>query len=320
MDRQGLDELKRRIALVDYLKCQNWKPCRQSADQQVGGLCPLHPDNRPSFWIHTIKNVFYCHGCGRGGDLIRFVELFQGLPFPAAVAHLRRWAGQAQLLADTAAFYQFQLHRHPEAIQYLAQRGLHDPALLGWMGVGYAPGACLRSHLSGLGYGNEQMRQAGLISASGWDTFYRRVVFPCRDNLYGRSIGAAAPHRFLAGGKGGLYGWAQLRQDQTVILVEGIFDVAALWQAGFHNATCGWGAQLNRAQWAQLCAGTRAIWIVFDGDRAGQQSSQRLALRLRQTGHDAFLVGMPEGHDPASYFAAGASAADFQTLLERAQR
>jgi len=43
-------------------------------------------------------------------------------------------------LEETAAFYQFQLHRHPEAIRYLEQRGLHDPALIEEMGIGYAPG------------------------------------------------------------------------------------------------------------------------------------------------------------------------------------
>jgi hypothetical protein len=57
-------------------------------------------------------------------------------------------------------------------------------------------------------------------------------------NLYGRSNSAsAAPHRFLPGSKGGLYRWDEVRRYQEVILVEGLFDYAVLWQAGFCNVT-----------------------------------------------------------------------------------
>ena len=65
-----------------------------------------------------------------------------------------------------------------------------------------------------------------------------RTTFPLEGNPYGRSIGDAAPHRFLPGGKGGLYAWEQVRQGEEIILVEGLFDYAVLWQAGFHNVTC----------------------------------------------------------------------------------
>src|SRR6202051_5380794 len=68
---------------------------------------------------------------------------------------------------------------------------------------------------------------------------YDRIVFPLEGNLYGRSLSAAAPpHRFLAGSKGGLYAWTQVRQYPEVILVEGLFDWAVLWEAGFYNVTC----------------------------------------------------------------------------------
>ena len=63
-------------------------------------------------------------------------------------------------------------------------------------------------------------------------------MFPLEGNLYGRSIDAAVPHRFLPGSKGGLYAWDKVRQYPEIILVEGLFDLAVLWQAGFHNVTC----------------------------------------------------------------------------------
>src|SRR5512147_3264476 len=100
MDRQSVDELKHRLGIVDYLSHYHWEPCRRTPGGQVGGLCPLHTETQPSFWVHPQKNLFFCHGCGRGGDLIRLVELYHGLTFGQALAHLRRHTGGAGLLQD----------------------------------------------------------------------------------------------------------------------------------------------------------------------------------------------------------------------------
>jgi DNA primase len=316
MDRHSLDELKNRIGVLEYLTNHDWKPCRRASDGQVGGLCPLHTETNPSFWIHTRKNLFYCHGCGRGGDLIRLVELYHGLTFAQALGHLRRHLGSSGLLEDAIAFYRTQMHCWPQAMAYLAQRGIHDPATIEAMQIGYAAGACLRAHLQGLGYESEEMRQYGLINSKGWDTFYRRVVFPSGDNLYGRSIDTSAPHRFLHGGKGGLYHWGPLQQAPEILLVEGLFDVAALWQAGFKNATCGGGTQLNHTQFQQLITGPRSIWIAFDSDVPGRQAAVALAAKLRHAGQTVRRVLLPHPFDPASYFAAGAGAAHFRVLVE----
>ena len=48
------------------------------------GLCPLHGDHKPSFLVDANKNLFYCYGCGRGGDLIRFTELYHQVKFSQA--------------------------------------------------------------------------------------------------------------------------------------------------------------------------------------------------------------------------------------------
>ena len=228
---------------------------------------------------------------------------------------------------ETAAFYQFQLHRHPEAIRYLEQRGLHDPDLIEELGIGYAPGGNLRRHLAALGYSFDLLLDSGLINNQGRDAFCRRVIFPCRQhgrivNLYGRSIGAAFPHRLLPRSKGGLFAWESVSRFSTVILVEGLFDLAVLWQAGFRNTTCAIGTQLTSAQLAQLSDQPgRCVYIVFDQDdnQAGQQASRQLALRLKGAGLRACIVPLPPGHDPNSYFVSGATAADFTACLQEAR-
>jgi DNA primase len=106
-----------------------------------------------------------------------------------------------------------------------------------------------------------------------------------------------------------------------VILVEGLFDYAALWQAGFHNVTCSLGANLNARQFRQLCDGPRTVYLTFDADMngSGQQSAQSLARRLTEQGVHVRTVALPDGHDPNSFFIRDGSARQFQSLLEAAQ-
>jgi DNA primase len=148
-------------------------------------------------------------------------------------------------------------------------------------------------------------------------------VFPLDGNLYGRSIGKAAPHQFLPGGKGGLYGWEKVRSFPEIILVEGLFDLAVLWQAGFPNVTCAMGIYLNATQIHQLCDGAaRAVYLAFDSDRngSGQRAARQIAQRLCAQGGKAFPVELPDGHDPNSFFVSGGGdAQQFRLLLQRVQ-
>ena len=108
MSWQAADLLKQQIPLLDYLQGQGWKAARRSAGGRLLGLCPLHPDQRPSFLIDPSKNLFYCYGCGRGGDVIRLAELYHSVRFaeamalPAALERARiSAAGRRQLLPAT---------------------------------------------------------------------------------------------------------------------------------------------------------------------------------------------------------------------------
>src|ERR1700747_1796564 len=93
VSRQALDELKQQIPLLHYLQAHDWRPARKLTRGRSMGLCPLHPDHKPSFLVDPHKNLFYCYGCGRGGDVIRFTELYHHVRFPQAVALLYQWRG-----------------------------------------------------------------------------------------------------------------------------------------------------------------------------------------------------------------------------------
>jgi DNA primase len=203
---EDVERLKRRMPLLDYLRQHNWAG-RPAGRWEFVGLCPLHKESQPSFYVNTSKNVFYCHGCGQGGDLIRFVQLSRGVSFQHSLASLDREmtpeADSNLVLEQAAAFYQQQLDHSPEATCYLARRGVHDRALIRELGIGYAPGGTLRRYLITQGHSFELLRRLGLIHAKGADALYQRITFPLRlgehiVNLYGRSIGSAFAHPFSA--------------------------------------------------------------------------------------------------------------------------
>jgi DNA primase len=320
--RDALDDLKRQIPILDYLQAHDWRPLRQLSRGRWMGLCPLHQDQHPSFAVDPGKGLFYCYGCGRGGDVIRFAEIYHEVRFPQALVLLRQWRGLEPLLQDAANFYRLQLHRHCTAVAYLDQRGIRSPEVIDHMRIGYASGACLRRWLMDRGHPLTALSQAGLVTSAGYDAYVHRIVFPLKGNLYGRSISSSAPpHRFLPASKGGLYRWEEVHCHREVILVEGLFDYAVLWQAGFHNVTCSMGTHLNRHQFAQLSNCNRTVYLAFDADSngSGKRAAQKLADRLREQGSVTRTVSLPEGHDPNSWFVQGGDAQQFRSLLENAQ-
>lgn len=300
------------ISLLEYLQQRGWKPAREHGREELSGLCPLHRETRPSFYVNRRKQVFYCHGCGCGGGLSRLVQLLESST-----------PGAQSLMERTYCFYQTQLARFEKAQAYLALRGIRDRNVIARMRIGYAPGACLRGHLERSGYSRQALLQRGLIDERGRDRFFDCLTFPLPQagNLYGRSLtNTLFRHRFLPGTKGGLYGAED--SPGNPILVEGLFDVAALWQAGFPAARAVLGSYLNNLQLAGLCRPEASpIYICFDADRngAGPRAARGLSIQLRQAGLEALRVELPCGHDPNSFFTAGACAADFKRCLERAQ-
>jgi DNA primase len=185
---------------------------RSAGGGNLKGLCPFHDEKTPSFTVSPARNVYFCHGCGAGGDAIKFLMDADHLTFIESVERLagkagiqlrydesgfaqagpRQQPGQKQrLLAahlDAAAFYQEQL-RTPgarKAREFLAQRGFGREAAAKY-GCGFAPDGWdhLAKHLRQKGYTAEELTVAGLAkparSGSLIDRFRRRLVWPIRD-------------------------------------------------------------------------------------------------------------------------------------------
>ena len=182
MTSEQRNHLRRRIPLLTYLEQQGWKPTAYSEGAEVCGRCPLHHDSRPSFYVNRHKDVFYCHGCGAGGDVIRLAQLLHGLDFHTAVAWLSQPLEEdcRALWRDACAFYQEQLRNSGEAQAYLRRRGIVREELCRSMAIGYAPGGCLRAYLEERGYWRQSIAAGGLTDELGRDRLRPPRGKPCQ--------------------------------------------------------------------------------------------------------------------------------------------
>jgi len=178
--------------------------------ERFSGLCPFHEERSPSFSVNPQEKLYYCFGCGAGGDLFRFVQEKEGLGFPEAVEALaerygveiereaedpraeeqrKRRARIGELLERTAQFYGAYLWESKEAAkarEYLESRGLAEEVLRAF-GVGYGPSAWDQVLTRGqsAGFGVPDLQAAGLVQkgqkGGHYDRFRARIMFPVRD-------------------------------------------------------------------------------------------------------------------------------------------
>jgi DNA primase len=192
---------------------------KKAGHDSLVGLCPFHSEKTPSFSVSPSKQVYYCFGCGAGGDAVRFLQQVDNLTFVEAIERLakdagvtlryegesaseRKAAGRRVALhranRDAAELYHHTLLEAREAGDaraYLEERGI-DRDTVGEFGVGYAPGYpdYLLRRLSKR-FGPQALIDAGLAStdAEGGvrDRFRGRITFPIQD-LRGEHVGFGA--------------------------------------------------------------------------------------------------------------------------------
>jgi len=182
------------------------------------GLCPFHDERSPSFHVTPSRGMWYCFGCGEGGDVINFVQRVDHLTFAETIEKLAEKAGvQLRYVEGGAAinrqqgvrtrlveahkaavaFYREQLASPAAQVgrEFLTSRGF-DAAAAERFGVGFAPKSwdALTSHLRGKGFNDEELLAGGLVSQGNrgvYDRFRGRLVWPIRD-LGGDVVGFGA--------------------------------------------------------------------------------------------------------------------------------
>lgn len=219
-----IEEVRTRNDIVDVI---SGYVRLQKKGSSYFGLCPFHNEKSPSFSVSRQKQMYYCFGCGAGGNVFTFLMEYENFSFVEAVKFLADRAGielpqqeyskEAKEKADlkasilevnkTAAKYfyvQLKSERGQQAYAYLKNRGLSDETITAF-GLGYSNKFSddLYKYLRGKGYSEELIRQAGLINTDErqgvYDKFWNRVIFPIMDvnsrviGFGGRVMGDAKP-------------------------------------------------------------------------------------------------------------------------------
>jgi DNA primase len=337
-----IEEVKARVNVVDVIS--EYVTLKKTGRNFVG-LCPFHREKTPSFTVNPEKQIFYCFGCGEGGNAISFLMKINNMSFPESIRHLagrmgitipvrqategeRRKASEKENLIriNRMAADQFRNNllsaKGDEARRYLEQRGIDD-TVVKQFGLGYSPDEwrLLKNNLDGKGVALDLVRKSGLIivkeNGQSYDRFRGRLMFPIEslngDTIAfgGRIIGDGEP-KYLNSPESpiyikgktlyGLYRTKnEIKRKDEAIIVEGYFDLLALWSAGIGNVVATLGTALTKEQIELIRRFTRNISIIFDPDEAGKSAVERSLKLFLEEEIRARVVILPGGYDPDEY-------------------
>ena len=201
-----IEEVRQKNDIVDVVS-QYVKLTRKGSS--YFGLCPFHNEKTPSFSVTPGKQMYYCFGCGAGGNVFNFIMEYENYTFGEALKHLADRAGvelpqieyskevrekaqeRAELLeinkqAAQYFYYQLRTEKGAQGYQYLTGRGLSEETMRKF-GLGYSDkfGGGLYQFLKSKGYGDDRLRESGLFNVDErhgmYDKFWNRVIFPIMD-------------------------------------------------------------------------------------------------------------------------------------------
>jgi len=187
---------------------------RRASGSRFTGRCPFHEEKTPSFSVNPVDKLYYCFGCGKGGDVISFVRETENLDFVGAIewlaerfrvtleyeessprvdAERKRRDRLYALLEQTTTYFERLLWDGDtgESVRaYLAERNLGEEVVREFR-LGLSPGRGLAEKAAERGFGRDELRDAGLVTVRGSDYFPRRLMFPLAD-ARGRIVGFQA--------------------------------------------------------------------------------------------------------------------------------
>ena len=203
------------VAAADMVEVVSGRtPLRRASGSRFTGRCPFHEEKTPSFSVNPVEKLYYCFGCGKGGDVISFVRETENLDFVGAVewladrfrvpieveeasphieAERRRRERLYTVLDQTATYFERLLWEGDAGAtvrEYLAGRGLGEEIAKEFR-LGLSPGRGLADKARERGFTLDELKSAGLVTTRGTDYFPQRLMFPLAD-ARGRIVGFQA--------------------------------------------------------------------------------------------------------------------------------
>ena len=275
-------------------------------------------------------------------DAVRSLAKRAGMQVPEDEQYQSRYHAQERLWAlhkEAARFFHSQLYAPigKQALEYALGRGM-SKGILTTFGVGYAPDSwdSMVKAMKAKGYTEQELMDSGLVTRSQknnniFDRFRDRLMFPIID-VRGNVIGFGgrtlkndkdtakylnSPETIIFNKRKNLFGLnlAKKSKENSLILVEGNIDVVALHQYGFDNAVASLGTSLTEEQAALMTRYAEQIILLYDGDQAGQNATQRAIPILEKAGLQVKVLKMRDAKDPDEYLKKF-GADKFRLLLE----
>src|SRR5215212_1993604 len=334
LNDQVIQQVRDAADIVDFI--QQVTPLKL-AGARYKGLCPFHREKTPSFTVDRSKGLFYCFGCGTGGDVFKFLALTERFTFPEAVEHVAARYGIElpkkkrtsrendkddlyEVLDDASeAFHQALEWKPNPADDYLRERGVAKDIVTRY-GFGFAPDSWdyLLRRL-GQKHGEKRLELVGLITPrkekSGYyDRFRNRLMIPIHSEtgalvgFGGRSLDGSEP-KYLNSPESELFNKSRLlynlhrskdamRRYDRAILVEGYFDAIAIDHAGVPGVVASMGTSLTTGQASLMRRFTRRVILAYDGDNAGRNATLRAAPILLSAGLHVEALDLQGEKDP----------------------
>ena len=321
------------------------------------GLCPFHGEKTASFSVSPGKQIFYCFGCGKAGDSIRFLMEYENLSFVEALEELaeranitlpkeeKRDKGEEDLRykileinKQAALFYVKQLRseKGKQGLAYCAKRKLSGESITHF-GLGYAGKErdSLYQYCKSLGFKDRVLQESGLFSFKEngvYDKFFNRLIFPIMD-LHNRVIGFGgrvmgdgepkylnSPETKLFDKSRNLFALNFSRKSRAnyFILCEGYMDVISLHQWGFSEAVAALGTAFTEQQADLMKRFNSLIYLCFDSDGAGKKACKRAISILREKKMEGKVIRLSPYKDPDEFLKAEGKEA-FEKRIEEAK-
>jgi DNA primase len=338
MDSKLIDQIRQANDIVDVV--QSYLPLKH-VGANWRGICPFHRDTNPSLYVSQPKQIFKCFACGKAGNVFTFVQEYEHSSFIEAVKKLAQRASIAipefdrtktvstkrqqllEIYRSARDFFSENLFKYGrEMLGYLEGRKLSAETARN-LELGYSLGSekALLNHLMKEGYAVALLKESGLFgnySGNLVDFFRDRLMFPIHNNIGeviafgGRTINPEVPNKYVntsgtelyTKGKE-LYGLFKTKYEISkagfALVCEGYFDFLRLYEGGFQNSVASLGTALTEDQVFLISRYAQKVYMLYDGDEAGIRNAERGALICLGRGLDAFIVELPDKHDPDSY-------------------
>ncbi len=306
------------------------------------GKCPFHNEKTPSFNVSDEKGLFHCFGCKVGGNAITFLTKYKNLSFKEAVNELSIFAGLQiyynstteikkkknlfSILFETNNFFRDSLKKNQRAFKYINSR-IKKNEVISNFEIGFCPADKeLIDFLKEKGYDLDEIKKTDLMIKNNENKYFgrfrNRLIFPIFNfsekvvGFGGRDINNNSKIKYINSQESEifkkseiLFGLKQnnesIRQNKTIILVEGYMDVISMAENDVKFAVASLGTTLSKTQILKMWNYSNVPYICFDGDEAGRESSKRIAIKILEflvPGKSFKFIKLPENYDPDSFF------------------